>query len=310
MSDGWSLQKIGSTILFVIVLVVVFILVLSKPGEGIASGLKNILNIQHTEICQENSAFCTIKNCDTEKCTDEEKKVWDKQKTTSNDDLIKLLGTKKDSILDINYNLKDYKKKLGSKTYNNLVAINIKKNGNNINGLDYLEQKSKENGINPIFAFLILEQESKGNPNDVSGTGATGLFQFTYTTAFKEYFAIFGTKYGCEMKDTNLKNCVCWKNGQIDTNMKCTEDARLDPKKSIQAGTLYLSELSKKYKGDIVLTLAAYNAGASVANKCTGEEDAQSTKSCVLSNVKTTSKKTEVNTYIVTIHNKYVTSIS
>ena len=35
----------------------------------------------------------------------------------------------------------------------------------------------------------------------------------------------------------------------------------LDPKQNVQAGTQYLKQLMTRYKGDLRLTLAAYNAG-------------------------------------------------
>jgi soluble lytic murein transglycosylase-like protein len=35
----------------------------------------------------------------------------------------------------------------------------------------------------------------------------------------------------------------------------------LDPKQNVQAGTKYLKQLMTRYKGDLRLALAAYNAG-------------------------------------------------
>lgn len=46
----------------------------------------------------------------------------------------------------------------------------------------FIDDVSKKVGVSPDFMHHIMRQESGGNPNDVSDTGATGLFQFTQGT--------------------------------------------------------------------------------------------------------------------------------
>jgi soluble lytic murein transglycosylase-like protein len=71
-----------------------------------------------------------------------------------------------------------------------------------------------------------MRNESGGNPNAVSGAGAIGLMQLMPGTA---------------------------KGLGVDPH---------DPRRNLEGGIKYLAQLSDKYDGDYVKTLAAYNAGS------------------------------------------------
>jgi soluble lytic murein transglycosylase-like protein len=54
-----------------------------------------------------------------------------------------------------------------------------------------------------------------------------------------------------------------------------------DPKQNIDAGAKYLKQLLEKYKGDIALALAAYNAGPAVVDNAGGVPDVKETRDYV-----------------------------
>jgi soluble lytic murein transglycosylase-like protein len=82
------------------------------------------------------------------------------------------------------------------------------------------------------LVFSVIAAESNFKPQAVSRRGARGLMQLLPATAARL--------------------------GVQDI---------FDPAQNIEAGTRYLSELLKRYQGDLVLTLAAYNAGPGAVDK-------------------------------------------
>lgn len=81
----------------------------------------------------------------------------------------------------------------------------------------------------------VIRQESDFNPYSVSGSGAAGLMQLMPSTA----------------------------------NSMLVRDV-FDPRQSILGGTRFLRVLANMFNGDLVLTIAAYNAGAGAVIRYAG----------------------------------------
>lgn len=90
--------------------------------------------------------------------------------------------------------------------------------------------KTYKGETDPLLILSLIRQESAFNPNAQSIAGARGLMQLMPATA-KEMRR--------RVKTRHLKI----------------------PKVNLQLGIKYLSRLLKKYDGDLILTLASYNAG-------------------------------------------------
>ena len=91
---------------------------------------------------------------------------------------------------------------------------------------------ASETSIEPALIHAVITVESKHNPYATSSRGAYGLMQLMPSTARR--FKVLN------------KN---------------------DPKQNILAGAKYLRELLNLFKGDLQLTLAAYNAGPAAVQK-------------------------------------------
>jgi hypothetical protein len=95
-----------------------------------------------------------------------------------------------------------------------------------------IQTAAQKYGVDADLVFSVITAESNFNPNAVSRRGARGLMQLLPSTA---------TRLG--VKDI------------------------FDPGQNIDAGTRYLHELLTLYQGDLVLTVAAYNAGPGALQK-------------------------------------------
>ena len=90
----------------------------------------------------------------------------------------------------------------------------------------YIEDVASRHGIDPKLVQAIIQVESNWNPFAISNRGAMGLMQLVPATASRF--------------------------GAMDI---------FDPKENIAAGTRYLRFLLDLFRGDLTLSLAAYNAG-------------------------------------------------
>ena len=93
-------------------------------------------------------------------------------------------------------------------------------------------QAAKKYGVDPALIAAVMETESRFNPDAVSQAGARGLMQLMPATA-----------KGLGVTDAS------------------------DPLQNVLGGAKLLGQLSEKYKGNLELTLAAYNAGSGAVDK-------------------------------------------
>ena len=100
---------------------------------------------------------------------------------------------------------------------------------------EYVYKYSQENNIDPLLTFAIIKAESNFKRNIKSKSGAIGLMQLMESTALEEA-------------------------EEVNEEISVTE--RLyNPEINIKIGTRYYAKLIKKYDGNTLLALAAYNAG-------------------------------------------------
>jgi len=91
---------------------------------------------------------------------------------------------------------------------------------------NFIADSARVHGVAPELVASVIAVESNFNPNAVSWRSARGLMQLMPQTARR-------------LGVTRI----------------------FDPQQNIEGGTRYLKELLVRYKGDLNLTLAAYNAG-------------------------------------------------
>ena len=91
---------------------------------------------------------------------------------------------------------------------------------------NFIAESARVHGVAPELVASVIAVESNFNPNAVSWRSARGLMQL-----------------------------------MPDTAKRLGVTRIFDPQQNIEGGTRYLKELLVRYKGDLNLTLAAYNAG-------------------------------------------------
>ena len=94
---------------------------------------------------------------------------------------------------------------------------------------------SSAHGLSPALIRAVITVESGGDPSAISGAGAMGLMQLMPDTA---------RAYG-------------------------VADA-FEPSQNVDGGCAYLHDLLGRYRGDLTLALAAYNAGPGAVAKYGG----------------------------------------
>ncbi|MCR5261176.1 MAG: lytic transglycosylase domain-containing protein [Candidatus Gastranaerophilales bacterium] len=100
---------------------------------------------------------------------------------------------------------------------------------------DIISNIAAKHGISDKLVKALVKQESGFNPTVVSKAGATGLMQLMPATA----------------KSLGV------------TNPK-------DPVQNVDGGIRYLKSMMEKYNGNLILALAAYNAGPAAVDKYGG----------------------------------------
>jgi len=100
---------------------------------------------------------------------------------------------------------------------------------------DVVKKMSSKYGVDERLVMAIIKQESNFNPNAISSAGAQGLMQLMPATA----------------KRLGVKN-------------------PFDAAQNIEGGVKHIRGLIDRYRGNIVLAIAAYNAGGGNVDKYDG----------------------------------------